>query len=323
MKTFLQRHRLFTLVLVLGIATPVTAQQARRRDAPRLPKTVTFKQDVEYVTAGHERQKLDLYLPKQPAGEKLPVVVFIHGGGWKNGDKAGGRRFVVPLVAQRKFVGASINYRLSQHALWPAQIHDCKAAIRWLRGNAKEYGIDPERIGVIGTSAGGHLVAMLGTTGEVKELEGDLGNHNDQSSRVAAVVDFFGPTNFLTMNDFPGRLNHDSADSPESKLIGGPIQEMKKKVKTASPLTYVSPEDAAFLIVHGSDDPLVPIDQSIQLDQALDKAKVSSTLIQIKDGQHGRFRNLKVNEIVSDFWSQQLLNQKIHIPEVVLEEPTE
>ncbi len=323
MKMSMQKYCLFTLVLVLGMATPVAAQQARRRNASRLPETVTFKQDVEYVAAGHERQKLDLYLPKRPAGEKLPLVVFIHGGGWKNGDKAGGRRFVLPLVAKGKFVGASINYRLSQHAQWPAQIHDCKAAIRWLRGTARKYGIDPERIGVIGTSAGGHLVAMLGTTGEVKDLEGDLGNHNDQSSRVAAVVDFFGPTDFLTMNDFPGRLNHNSADSPESKLIGGPIQEMKKKVKTASPLSYISPDDAAFLIVHGSVDPLVPIDQSIQLDQALDKAKVSSTLIQIKGGQHGRFRNSKVNTIVSDFWSQQLLNQKIHIQEVVLQEPTE
>lgn len=323
MKTPRQKKCLYTLVLVLGMSVPATAQQARRRNAPRLPESVMFKQDVEYVRGGHERQTLDLYLPKQPAGEKLPVVVFIHGGGWKNGDKSGGRRFVVPLVAQGKFVGASINYRLSQHEQWPAQIHDCKAAIRWLRGNARKYGIDPEQIGVIGTSAGGHLVAMLGTTGEVKDLEGGLGDHNDQSSRVAAVVDFFGPTNFLTMNDFPGRLNHDSADSPESKLIGGPIQEMKEKVKTASPLTFVSSDDPTFLIVHGSDDPLVPIDQSVQLDRALDEAKVGSIFIQIEGGQHGGFKNAKVNGIVADFWSQQLLNQRIHIPEVVLQEPTE
>ena len=138
----------------------------------------------------------------------------------------------MPLVA-KGYAVASINYRLSQHAVFPAQIEDCKAAIRWLRANAAKYHLDPDHIGVWGASAGGHLVALLGTTGGVKELEGNGGNL-DQSSRVQCVVDWFGPTDLTTMGG-----EHDKPDSPVARLIGGPVQENKEKARKASPLTYV------------------------------------------------------------------------------------
>ena len=157
----------------------------------------------------------------------------------------------MPLAA-KGYAVASINYRLSQHAVFPAQIEDCKAAIRWLRANAAKYHLDPDHIGVWGASAGGHLVALLGTTGSVKELEGKGGNL-DQSSRVQCVVDWFGPTDLATMGG-----SHDKPGSPESRLIGGPVQENKEKARKASPLTYVSKDSAPFLIMHGDQDNTVP-----------------------------------------------------------------
>ena len=168
---------------------------------------------------------------------------------------------------------ASINYRLSQHAIFPAQIEDCKAAIRWLRANAAKYHLDADRIGVWGASAGGHLVAMLGTTGSVKELEGKGGNL-DQSSRVQCVVDWFGPSDLPTMGG-----SHDDPGSPESRLIGGPVQENKEKARKASPLTYVSKDSAPFLIMHGDQDNVVPPGQSELLAEALKKAGVEVTLV--------------------------------------------
>jgi acetyl esterase/lipase len=194
----------------------------------------------------------------------------------------------LPLVT-RGYAVASINHRFSQHAAFPAQIEDCKAAVRWLRANAKAHNLDPDRIGVWGASSGGHLVALLGTSGGVKELEGS-GENSDQSSRVQAVVDFFGPTDFLQMDAHavPGAfLKHDPADSPESKLIGGAIQENTEKAGRANPVRYVTKESPPFLIVHGENDPLVPIHQSQLLYDALKQAKVDVTFYRIAGAGHG------------------------------------
>ncbi|MEM7394675.1 MAG: alpha/beta hydrolase, partial [Verrucomicrobiota bacterium] len=134
-------------------------------------KGVKALRDLAYADSDNPRQKLDLYLPEKPASEKLPVIVYIHGGAWKGGNKSGGGRLLAPYVSGGRFAGVSVGYRLSGEAIWPAQIHDCKAAVRWVRGHAEEYGLDPDRIGLWGTSAGGHLVAMLGVGGEVETLE--------------------------------------------------------------------------------------------------------------------------------------------------------
>jgi acetyl esterase/lipase len=167
------------------------SSKAQADDAPAGGRV--FK-DLAYVEPGHERQRLDLYLP--PAGDRpTPVIVWVHGGGWAGGSKA---RTPASRMVQAGFAVAAINYRLSQHAIFPAQIHDCKAAIRWLRAHAAEYRLDPKHIGVWGSSAGGHLVALMGTSNGVADLEGQLG-HPEQSSDIQAVVDWFGPTDFLTV----------------------------------------------------------------------------------------------------------------------------
>ncbi len=182
--------------LVIGLAAMLawvnlaaSQERPKRPAAPKLPAGVKVLRDLQYVEGGHERNRLDLYLPEKAEG-RLPLVVWIHGGAWWAGSKDGCP--AVPLTA-KGYAVASINYRLSQHAVFPAQIEDCKAAIRWLRANAAKYHLDADHIGVWGASAGGHLVAMLGTTGNVKELEGKGGNL-DQSSRVQCVVDWFGPS---------------------------------------------------------------------------------------------------------------------------------
>jgi acetyl esterase/lipase len=201
---------------------------------------------------------------------------------------------------------ASINYRLSQHARFPAQIQDCKAAIRWLRAHADEYGLDAQRIGVWGSSAGGHLVALLGTSGGIEDF--DVGPNAQVSSRVQAVCDFFGPTDFARMSSFRTTMDHDAPDSPESRLIGGPVQENADKVRRANPITYVTKDDPSFLIVHGDKDPLVPHNQSELLYDALKSAAVDVTLYTVRGGGHGGFRDAKVQPLVTEFFRRHLAN---------------
>jgi acetyl esterase/lipase len=289
------------VLAALGLgALTVSAQQgtrqARRSESSVLPAGATVYRDIAYVTNGHPRQKLDLYLPKE--GRNLPLIINIHGGAFRIGSKEDG--VPVEYVADGYAV-ASINYRLSQDAVWPAQIEDCKAAVRWLRANAAAYGLDPTRFAAWGASAGGHLAAMLGTAGGVKVY--DVGENLGVSSRVQAVVDYFGPTDFLQMDAhrLPNGQVHDPADSPESQLVGGPIQENKDKVARANPITYVDKNAPPFLIVHGDADPLVPHHQSELLAAALRRAGVSVDLYTVMGGGHGRFRDPKVPELIREF----------------------
>jgi acetyl esterase/lipase len=290
------------LAAVLGWQASQAAEP-QQREAPKGPPGVKVLKDLAYVPGGHERQKLDLYLPEKAGESPLPLVVWIHGGGWEGGNKEGCP--AVPLVGQG-YAAASINYRLSQHALFPAQIEDCKAAIRWLRANAKKYSLDPDHIGVWGASAGGHLVALLGVTGGVKDLEGDEGNL-DQSSRVQAVVDWFGPTDFNTI----GKGLNDPK-SPVSRLIGGPPQENKEKAAKASPITYVGKDAAPTLIMHGDKDNLVPISQSEELAAALKKAGVEVTFQVVKGNGHGGpdFLNPENRKLIVDFFDKHLREKK-------------
>jgi acetyl esterase/lipase len=268
---------------------------------PLLPDDAVAYRDLAYVTDGHERQKLDLYVPKD--GADLPLIIYIHGGAFRAGSKEQG----VPLeYLSRGYAVASVNYRLSQHARFPAQIEDCKAAVRWLRAHAAEYRLDGTRFAAWGPSAGGHLAAMLGTTGDTREF--DVGPHPGQSSGVQAVVDYFGPTDFLQMDAsrLPGGMSHDPANSPESELIGGPIQENKDQVMRANPITYVSSADPPFLICHGDQDPLVPHHQSELLADALKGAGVPVLFHTVKGGGHGGFRDPKVEELTRAFLATHL-----------------
>jgi acetyl esterase/lipase len=272
-----------------------------------LPEGIKALRDLTYVENGHERQKLDLYLPEKADGP-LPLIIWIHGGGWQNGSKEG-----CPPARQgfleRGYAVASLNYRLSGHAVFPAQIEDCKAGVRWLRAHAKEYGIDPDRFGVWGSSAGGHLVALLGTSGDEKAF--DVGPNLEVSSRVQAVCDYFGPTDLTRMDErtAPGaRMRHNDPASPESALLGGSVQENKEKAARASPLTYVTTNALPpFLIVHGDSDPVVSFYQSELLFEALKKAGGSVHLHRIRGAGHGQgFGGKEIGEKVTAFFDRWL-----------------
>ena len=297
---------IFTLALLalLAPAQP-SAPAAQRPEARRnraLPEGTKAIRDAAYVIGGHERQKLDLYLPPG-ATNPLPLIIWVHGGAWKTGSK---ENCPALRYLERGYAVASLNYRLSQHAVFPAQIADCKAAIRWLRAHAKEHGLDPDLFAAWGSSAGGHLVALLGTSGGVETF--DQGANRDVSSRVQAVVDFFGPTDFTQMSKFSlpnAPFDHDAAASPESQLIGGAIQENKTKAAAANPLSYVSRDDPPFLIMHGSQDDLVPYQQSELLRDALQKAGVPVTFKLIAGAGHG-FGGPEIDAQVAAFFAQHL-----------------
>jgi acetyl esterase/lipase len=274
------------VALLVGLSVQADApKNPPEKKTPPVPEGVKVERDLEYGPHG-ERNKLDLYLPEKEVDHPLPLVIWIHGGGWEAGNKDN------PLglgLLKKGYALASINYRLSQTAKFPAQIEDCKAAVRYLRANAKKYNLDADHIGVFGASAGGHLVALLGTTGDVKELEGD-GSNKEVSSRVQAVVDFFGPTDMLKMKaqaDANSVLDADSATSAVGKLFGGPVQEHKELAEKANPIHYITKDAAPFLIMHGDKDNLVPLAQSRILDEALKKAGVESTLVVIEGDGHG------------------------------------
>ena len=307
--------KMFLRPLLLAVVLAVSSFAAEPKSSPKpaiaAPKNapvqipgVTALRDVAYVTGGHERQKLDLFVPEK--GENLPLIVWVHGGGWSGGSKEN-----APALgfAKNGYVVASINYRFSQHAVYPAQLEDCKAAIRWLRANAAKHRINPNKIGVWGASAGGHLVALLGTTGDVKEF--DKGEHLDQASRVQAVCDVFGPTDFLKYYDYANAKLVGNAvlpDDPNSllvRLVGGKLSEKKDVVAKANPITYVTKGDAPFLIMHGDKDPLVPLHQSEILEQALKKAEVPVTLYVEKGSGHG-LRGPDVSKMITAFFEKYL-----------------
>ncbi len=292
--------RLILSATVLGIVAHAASGHQPGPGA-RLPEGALVHRDLAYVTNGHDRQRLDLYLPKD--GKDLPVIIWVHGGAWLAGSKNG---FVPLAYVADGYAVASVGYRLSQHAVFPAQIEDCKAAVRWLRANATTYGLDPNHFAAWGESAGGHLVAMLGTTGDAKVFE--VGENLGVSSKVQAVLDFFGPTDLLQMDShrLPSGQVHDTADSPESKLVGGPIQENKDKVAKANPITYVTKEDPPFLIVHGDADPLVPHHQSELLAAALKNAGVRVSFHTVKGGGHGGFKDPNVPVITKQFLGDHL-----------------
>jgi acetyl esterase/lipase len=249
---------------------------------------------------------MDLRVPDGPG--QYPVILYLHSGAWISGDRFGG-----PAVRQasRGYAVASIEYRLAPENIWPAPIEDAKAAIRYLRANAARFKLDPNRVGVFGTSSGGHIAAVLGTSGGVASLEGPALGNPQFSSRVSVVVDLYGPTDLLKIEEqklpcIP--LDGNAPYMPPSLLMGCAIQSCKEWTATANPMTYVTPDDPTFLIMHGMLDCLVPYQQSVMLHQALEAKGVDSRLILIPTGDHGGsvFDTTKYQTAIDDFLDAEL-----------------
>ena len=266
--------------------------------------------DVPYASQS-DAQKLDIYIPS--GGGPYPLVIIIHGGGFETGDKAGSNeRQRINLLVRNGFAAASINYRLSGEAIYPAQIHDAKTAVRFLRSKAADYNIDPNRFGAWGGSAGGTLAALLGTSCGVEELEGSQLGHKEYPSCVSAVVDWFGLVDLLAMDAlFEGprcRGGHNDPGSAESRLVGAPLQTVPELAAKINPTNYISEDDAAFFIQHGSDDCRVPPEQSRLFAEALFSVLGEKQVIfeEIEGAVHGGkiFRTDENYRKVLDFFNE-------------------
>lgn len=264
-------------------------------------KSAEVIRGIEFARPEGHSLKLDLYLPSDRS-RPAPVVVFVHGGGWKNGSRQSGER-TAAWLKEHGFAVASIDYRLTDVARWPAQINDCYAAVRWIRDHGDVYGLNGDQIGAWGTSAGGHLVALMGT----RPFPGT----ESTSSQVQAVCDWFGPSELMTMppnNVGNGRTPEDVARSNGARLLGATVRDVPKLAADASAIDHVSSDDPPFLIMHGDQDPGVPLQQSRKLHAKLVLAGVSSRLHVVEGAGHGgkQFSTDESRSIVARFFKRTL-----------------
>lgn len=279
---------------------------------------VRVEKDIAYVTDGDPSQKLDLYLPAQPAEKPLPLIVFVHGGGWQGGSKS---NCPATGYVSQGYAVASVEYRFSQKATFPAQIQDCQAALRWLRANAKKYNLDPDHVGAWGSSAGGHLVALMGTSGGKKAFT-PIGGNEEQSERVQAVCDLYGPADFNTViqqaADDKGVKNIYAFNTPKdtySTLVGVHLGSDKAKTDAVSPVHFVSKDNPPFLILHGTKDALVPFAQSVEFEAALKQQGVPVLFQRLPNCPHGgpMFNKPAVTALIRAFFDKHLKGMDVKV----------
>jgi acetyl esterase/lipase len=264
---------IYRLALGLAILVALAAPKASAAE-------VVFEEGIEYANPDGQHLKLTLARPKDvPEGTQLPAIVCIHGGGFRAGDRAGWNDRCKKL-AERGFVAVTVTYRLAPQYQFPAAVYDVKAAVRWLRANAAKYHVDPERIGAVGDSAGGHLAQFLGVTGDVKQFEGD--QNPGPSSRVACVVNFYGPSDLT-------KSYGKSVDAAEvlPLFLGGDVQHERRRHILASPLYWVTPSAAPTLLIHGTDDKYVNYEQATWIYERLKAAEVDVKLLTLEGAGHG------------------------------------
>lgn len=268
--------------------------------------------DIEFAKVPSTKMPsllLDIYLPKG-VSVPFPTIVYVHPGGWSGGDKTDVARHISYLTAAG-FALVSINYRLSGDTVFPAPLHDCKAAIRWLKANASRYNLNPNAIGIFGQSAGAHLASLVGVTANVKnassgaitmDLEGSVGGNTQYSSTVRAVADFFGPSNLVEFYKV-------QTQGSGSNLVGCTIPQCPDKAKLASTTTYASRTAPPFLIMHGTADDVVPFSQSQIFDSTLRVAGATSTFIPVQGATHGSdptWTKPETQTMIINFFTQHL-----------------
>jgi acetyl esterase/lipase len=290
-------------------ATPASNMPAQ----PALPTASAFdlanlgstRKDITYCRMNGTALKMDVYYPDQYSLEPWPAVMYVHGGAWQKGDKSEGAGFrSLAGLRSAGFIVFAINYRLAPQYLFPAQIEDVKCAVRYLRAHAEQYHLNSEKIGVWGGSAGGHLVALLGTSNGVSKWE--VGDYLDQSSDVQAVVDMFGPADLS--------VEFDSTNFQTARDVFGVTSPKDPKLAIASPVTYIDAGDPPFLILHGDQDAVVPLEQSQILFHELQAAGVQSQLVVVQGAGHGFARagnlpispsQIEINQQIIDFFVRQ------------------
>ena len=280
---------LLRLLLLLALASAAVAAESVRRD-------------IEYARIGEHALKLDLHFPK---AANPPLVVYVHGGAWRRGSKSD-----MPIVKllNHGFAIASVDYRLSTQAVFPAQIHDIKAAIRFLRARSQDFHINTKRIGVIGSSAGGHLAALVGVTNDHDVLEGKVGEHLSESSDVQCIVSLYGASNLQTILAQSTEFGLKMRVPALQLLLGGQPEEKPDLARVASPVAHLDRSDPPLLLLHGDGDPQMPPQQSQEFAKAYEAAKLPVQLIIIPDGKHGgaEFYDQERTVVIAKFLTSRL-----------------
>jgi acetyl esterase/lipase len=279
--------------LVTFAASPVLAQPGAHKIA-----------DVEYARSGADVLRLDLYTPERGGG---PLLVWLHGGGWQSGDKTAIPEAVIGLVG-RGYTIASVDFLPASSAPFPGQVHEIKAAVRFLRAQARTYGYDATRIAILGASSGAHLAALVGTSNGEAELEGTLGEHLDQSSAVQAIVSYFGASNLTTILDQSTPFGLGVRQPALVRLLGGLPSEVQPVAKLASPVFHVDSSDPPLLLLHGDQDRQMPINQSHELEGAYERQGLDVDFIVVHDAGHGGnafYAPANLQQVV-DFLDEQL-----------------
>jgi acetyl esterase/lipase len=267
-------------VIVAAVLVPgATAPAQKAPSPPTVPSTVVFEPNLEYANPDGQHLQLDLARPKLATGPH-PAIICIHGGGFRAGSRQGYDGLCIRL-AEQGYVAVTVSYRLAPKYPFPAAVHDVKAAVRWLRANARKYHIDPDRIGATGGSAGGHLAQFLGVTADVKQFEGTGGNP-EQSSRVACVVNVYGPSDFT-------KSYGKSVDAAQvlPLFLGGNLETARHQHIVASPISWVTPSAAPTLCLHGTEDKYVAHEQAVWLVDRLKSVDVEAELVTLQGAGHG------------------------------------
>ena len=287
---------------LICLLTLIGTMLFQSRSAQFQPGTAQDSRDLVFATVGSQELRLALFIPE--SAKNPPLVVYIHGGGWSQGSY---KSCPICWLTQEGFAVASVSYRLSNVAKFPAQIHDVKAAVRWLRAHAPDYGYDAERIAVSGSSAGAYLALMMGLTNSDGDLEGSVGDHADQSSRVDAIIDYFGPTDFVLRSKNQPRKTEYRFSSVR-RLLGARASQNVELAAYASPAYKVDGAAPPLLIFHGSRDSTVYLDQSERMAEEYRKAGRDVTLEVIEGAGHGgeEFFTEKYRRVVVDFLNTHL-----------------
>jgi acetyl esterase/lipase len=290
-----------TLVL---LTVPTQAQEALQATHDLESSNITKISDVLYAQVDGHELKLDIYMPASV--KDAPLLVYIHGGAWRRGSKD---ELPTEAFIENGFAVASVEFRMSSVAMFPAQIHDIKAALRYLRGNASEYGFDASKIGIYGTSSGGHLVSMVAVSNGDAMMEGSLGNYLNESSDVQAVVSYYGASNLTSILDQSTPHGLRVRGPALDLLIGGQPEDQKELALLASPVFHVDASSAPMLMLHGDQDPQMPINQSHELHHAYQRHGVEVQFEVVHGAAHGGplFVTDINNAIVKEFFDRHLL----------------
>jgi acetyl esterase/lipase len=285
-------------IIVAGSVLPAASAQVTASSAPVAAAPPPLR-DIVFKTVDGIPIELDVYRAEGTGPH--PLIIWIHGGGWEQGDKSN----CPPVRLGFRALGytvACVNYRYSSQAIFPAQIEDVRDAVAFLRRNAGTYNIDPRRFAAWGSSAGGHLAALVGTTSGQAVF-----TRTARASAVQAVIDFYGPTDLVAFVTTPGYEHHND-DSAEERLLGGPVLENQEAAQRANPITYIEGDEPPFLIIHGTADPVVPEEQSELLYNALADAGVSADRHFLDGAGHGgaAFETPEVIDLVAVFLAEHL-----------------